>query len=243
VNGKSVNIPGGASAVAAIDTGTSLIGAPTAAVQAIWGAVPGSVPLSGEQAGYFAFRTLCFPSPFPLACALRPRIRDFVPQSFADELFHTACSTQLTLAISFGGPAWPIRAADLNLGTIGNGRCLGAVFDLSQGSNSQPGGVNPSWIIGDTFLVRFSHGLASPHADGVAYGCRKTCTVSSAPIRQLSASHSCQTRLVVHPVSSVPFFMLRVIPRSQTCLRLLLSCTAPTFAALEVSLLMHNLVI
>jgi cathepsin D len=135
VNGKSVNIPGGASAVAAIDTGTSLIGAPTAAVQAIWGAVPGSVPLSGEQAGYFAF----------------------------------PCSTQLTLAISFGGPAWPIRAADLNLGTIGNGRCLGAVFDLSQGSNSQPGGVNPSWIIGDTFLKNvYSVFRANPPAVGFA---------------------------------------------------------------------------
>jgi hypothetical protein len=73
VNGKSVNIPGGASAVAAIDTGTSLIGAPTAAVEAIWGAVPGSVPLSGAQAGYFAFRKFSsFPSfPCPLTCALR----------------------------------------------------------------------------------------------------------------------------------------------------------------------------
>jgi cathepsin D len=135
VNGKSVNIPGGASAVAAIDTGTSLIGAPTAAVEAIWGAVPGSVPLSGAQAGYFAF----------------------------------PCTTQLTLAISFGGPSWPIRAADLNLGTIGNGRCLGAVFDVSQGSSTQPGGVNPSWIIGDTFLKNvYSVFRANPPAVGFA---------------------------------------------------------------------------
>ena len=117
--------------------------------------------------------------------------------------FHTACSTQLTLAISFGGPAWPIRAADLNLGTVGNGLCLGAVFDISQGSDT-PGGVNPSWIIGDTFLVGLSHmACLSPHPDG---HCRKTCTVSSAPIRHLLASHSCQARLEVHPVSSVPFF-------------------------------------
>ena len=57
VNNKSVSVPTGDSAIAAIDTGTSLIGAPTAAVNAIWGAVPGSKPLSGEQAGYFAFRT------------------------------------------------------------------------------------------------------------------------------------------------------------------------------------------
>jgi cathepsin D len=57
VNNKSVSVPGGDLAVAAIDTGTSLIGAPTAAVNAIWAAVPGSEPLSGNQAGYFAFRT------------------------------------------------------------------------------------------------------------------------------------------------------------------------------------------
>lgn len=56
VDGKSVSLPGGESDLAAIDTGTSLIGAPTAAVNAIWAAVPGSVPLSGEQAGFFAFR-------------------------------------------------------------------------------------------------------------------------------------------------------------------------------------------
>ena len=57
MNGKSVSVPTGNLAIAAIDTGTSLIGAPTAAVNAIWGAVPGSEPLTGEQAGYFAFRT------------------------------------------------------------------------------------------------------------------------------------------------------------------------------------------
>ena len=71
MNNKSVSVPGSDLAVAAIDTGTSLIGAPTAAVNAIWAAVPGSEPLSGNQAGYFAFRTFFHSSPFPLACALR----------------------------------------------------------------------------------------------------------------------------------------------------------------------------
>jgi len=135
VNGKSVSIPGGNSAVAAIDTGTSLLGAPTAAVDAIWAAVPGSVPLSGEQAGFFAF----------------------------------PCNSQLSVAISFGGPSWPISLADLNLGTVGNGKCLGAIFDITQGSSIPPGGANPAWIIGDTFLKNvYSVFRANPPAVGFA---------------------------------------------------------------------------
>ena len=54
VNGQGVSVPSGDLAVAAIDTGTSLIGGPTAAVDAIWSAVPGSEPLGGGQ---FSFRT------------------------------------------------------------------------------------------------------------------------------------------------------------------------------------------
>ncbi|KAI0250116.1 aspartic peptidase domain-containing protein [Lactifluus subvellereus] len=53
VNGKTVNI--GNTNTAAIDTGTTLIGGPTAAVNAIWGAVPNSVPLAGNMAGFFTF--------------------------------------------------------------------------------------------------------------------------------------------------------------------------------------------
>jgi len=135
VDGTSVSLPGGDLNIAAIDTGTSLIGAPTAAVNAIWAAVPGSVPLSGQQAGFFAF----------------------------------PCSTQLSIAISFGGPAWPIRVADLNLGTVGSGRCLGAIFDITLGTNVPAGSANPAWIIGDTFLKNvYSVFRASPPAVGFA---------------------------------------------------------------------------
>jgi cathepsin D len=55
VQGKSIPVGTGSSAVGAIDTGTTLIGGPTAAVQAIYDAIPNSqaVPNSG---GLFAFR-------------------------------------------------------------------------------------------------------------------------------------------------------------------------------------------
>jgi hypothetical protein len=61
VNGKTVNT--GTGNTAAIDTGTTLIGAPTAAVDAIWGAVSGAQPLSGNMTGFYAFRMYSFSSP------------------------------------------------------------------------------------------------------------------------------------------------------------------------------------
>ena len=45
--------------------------------------------------------------------------------------------------------------ADLNLGTISPGQCLGGIFDLGAGTNVKPQPGEPSWIVGDTFLVRF----------------------------------------------------------------------------------------
>ncbi|KAI9437532.1 acid protease [Lactarius indigo] len=135
VNGKGVNLPSGDLAVAAIDTGTTLIGGPTAAVRAVWAAVPGAVALDGNLAGFFAF----------------------------------PCNADLAISMSFGGPSWPISLADMNLGTVGGGRCLGAIFDITQGTNVTPGQGNPAWIIGDTFLKNvYSVFRASPPAVGFA---------------------------------------------------------------------------
>ena len=61
--------------------------------------------------------------------------------------------------MSFGGQSWPINPLDFNAGQIDNGRnplCLGAIFDLSLGANNIPDSSSPSWVVGDTFLVRFS---------------------------------------------------------------------------------------
>ncbi|KAF5346349.1 hypothetical protein D9758_011478 [Tetrapyrgos nigripes] len=54
VNGKSVSVTTGDSALSAIDTGTTLIGGPTNDVEAIWNAVPNSGPVRGMD-GFFAF--------------------------------------------------------------------------------------------------------------------------------------------------------------------------------------------
>lgn len=54
VNGRTVTLPSGN--LAAIDTGTTLIGGPSAAVSAVYAQIPGSQPLSGNLAGFYGFR-------------------------------------------------------------------------------------------------------------------------------------------------------------------------------------------
>lgn len=89
-----------------------------------------------------------------------------------------ACDQNVNVTFSFGGKAWPISPDDFNLGTLGGGMCLGAIFDLGLGSSIGNGGGNPSWVVGDTFLVRtFDRDIVTV-ADLAA---RKTCTLSSAP--------------------------------------------------------------
>jgi cathepsin D len=136
VQGQSVQISTGNAALAAIDTGTTLIGGPTADVNAIWAAVPGSAAVENQQ-GFFSF----------------------------------PCSTSVQVTLSFGGKAWPISTTDMNLGQIsrGSSQCLGAIFDLSLGSNIPSGSGNPSWVVGDTFLKNvYSVFRADPGSVGFA---------------------------------------------------------------------------
>ena len=56
MQGQSVSIPTGNNALSAIDTGTTLIGGPSDAVNTIWAAVNGSQALKGQMQGFFAFR-------------------------------------------------------------------------------------------------------------------------------------------------------------------------------------------
>lgn len=80
----------------------------------------------------------------------------YLSTSHCTKYLPTACTTEVELSIAFGGKLWPINPTDMNLGTIPSGQCLGGVFDLTQGSDVGSGGGNPSWVVGDTFLVRLS---------------------------------------------------------------------------------------
>jgi hypothetical protein len=55
VNGASVTLPSGSSSLAAIDTGTTLIGGPAAQVAAVYAAIPGSAPATGNYEGYYTY--------------------------------------------------------------------------------------------------------------------------------------------------------------------------------------------
>lgn len=61
--------------------------------------------------------------------------------------------------MAFGGKSWSISTDDMNLGTVGDGLCLGGIFDLGLGSNIGSGSGNPSWVVGDTFLVSDSDAM------------------------------------------------------------------------------------
>ena len=61
VNGNSVAIPTGNSAISAIDTGTTLIGGPSSGVKAVYAAIPGSQALSGQMQGFYAYRASSIP--------------------------------------------------------------------------------------------------------------------------------------------------------------------------------------
>ena len=144
VNGNSVQIPTGNDALSAIDTGTTLIGGPSDGVQNLYAAIPGSQPVGSQMQGFFAFRKS---PPPPLPPSLQLTLDLMRPCG-------PACETTVTVSISFGGKSWPIDPDDMNLGQLGGGLCVGAIFDLGLGSNIGSGGGNPSWVVGDTFLVR-----------------------------------------------------------------------------------------
>ncbi|KAJ3983196.1 acid protease [Lentinula detonsa] len=139
VQSQSVSL-GSSSQLSAIDTGTTLIGGPSDAVQNFYASIPGSSTVQGEQ-GFFSF----------------------------------PCSTSLNTTISFGGTAWPISSADMNLGQVSKGSsdCLGGIFDLSLGSNIPENSGNPSWVVGDVFLKNVYtvfRGIASSSSGTPAVG-------------------------------------------------------------------------
>lgn len=162
VQGKTVSV--GSSSLAAIDTGTTLIAAPSAVTTDIWAAVPGSIALTGEYAGLYAF----------------------------------PCSTSVTVTISFGGSAWTIDPADMNIGSVSSSvsgttseMCAGGIFDI--GTSIGSGSDVPTWVVGDTFLKNvYSVFRADPAAVGFAQlsGGASTTTTGSSTSSSTATSSS-----------------------------------------------------
>ncbi|KAJ7112948.1 aspartic peptidase domain-containing protein [Mycena epipterygia] len=60
------------------------------------------------------------------------------------------CDTKVNITVSFGGKAWPINPADINLGPTSkdNNTCLGAIFVITDTVIQ----FGPNWVFGLTFL-------------------------------------------------------------------------------------------
>ena len=56
MNGQTLQLSNDNSALSAIDTGTTLVGGPSNAVQAVYQSIPNAVQLTGQMQGFFAFR-------------------------------------------------------------------------------------------------------------------------------------------------------------------------------------------
>jgi len=113
VVGNSVQLGTGDAAIAAIDTGTTLIGGPSNDVRNFWAAVPGSEALTGENEGYYAYPcstklgvTISFGgTSWPISEA------DMIAQSSGDQCIGSIFD--LNAGSGSGSPSWIIGAAFL----------------------------------------------------------------------------------------------------------------------------------
>ncbi|KAG2341142.1 acid protease [Suillus weaverae] len=138
VQGKTVSV--GSSTLAAIDTGTTLIAAPTTVTADVWAQVPGSIALMGAYAGLYAF---------PCTTSVT------VTMSFGGSTW-TINSADMNL----GSVPSAVSGTTTQM-------CAGGIFDI--GTSVGSGSGIPTWIIGDTFLKNvYSVFRANPAAIGFA---------------------------------------------------------------------------
>ncbi|KAG1742630.1 aspartic peptidase domain-containing protein [Suillus paluster] len=166
VQGKTISIDA-SSGVAAIDTGTTLIGAPTPIAASIWAQVPGSVELTGDYQGLYAF----------------PCDTDV---TFSISFGGTNWAIN-PLDMNLGS----LNATMLgNVNATSSEMCVGGIFD--NGINNVP-----AWIVGDTFLKNvYSVFRASPAAVGfaqLASGLSSSTGSSDSNSAQVTGSQACST--------------------------------------------------
>ena len=99
------------------------------------------------------------------------RIRSSVPHCICLMRFvrYVACTTNITISISFGGSDWAIDPADMVIGNMGGNSsqmCIGAILSIPE---ADPDSSLPSWVIGSVFLSNvYSVFQANPPAVGFA---------------------------------------------------------------------------
>ncbi|KAF8882667.1 aspartic peptidase domain-containing protein, partial [Infundibulicybe gibba] len=67
-----------------------------------------------------------------------------------------ACTTKVSISLSFGGKLWPINPVDMNLGRLNKTSllCVGAIFEAEEALSTlgDEYSIIGDWLIGDTFL-------------------------------------------------------------------------------------------
>jgi len=77
------------------------------------------------------------------------------------------CGKEVSVALSFGAQYWSISPDDFRLAFISSNTCISSFvnFDANVG-NTNTNTTAPSWLIGDTFLVRF---LSFPSSESLPH--------------------------------------------------------------------------
>jgi hypothetical protein len=152
-------------------------------------------------------------------------------------ILYPACSTTVSVELSFGGQTWPISSDDFKLTQISNGQCLGAIFQYSTSGGGGGGGGNnnsPEWIVGDTFLKNvYTVFRANPASVGFAAlaanaqnlataGGVPTPTIGSAPVSVSGSASKGNGNGNAALPGAIPHPLISLLFVTSTCLLYLL---------------------
>lgn len=118
----------------AIDTGTTLIGGPSAVVEQFYTQIGGAYALDGAYEGYYTY-----PCNANISIAFQ----------FGNMVSCGCQQIETSAEISVMPQTYNMSAEDLNLGIFRGNQCLGSFFDLTLSSGSAQ---VISWVIGGAFL-------------------------------------------------------------------------------------------
>jgi len=188
INGQI--LAGSQSNAVAIDTGTSLIGAPTAIVAAVYAQIPGARAASGSYQGYYEF-----------PCSSNP----VMTLTFGGKAYAIAADDFNVGAVDSEGR--------MCLGSIF------AVESTTTSSSGSRSSSSPAWIIGDSFLKNVytvfrasgdggpAVGFAAP-APGYQALLRSVGTANGAGVTTNGGTTTNARRSAANPLPSVPYLLL-----------------------------------
>ncbi|KAH7910536.1 aspartic peptidase domain-containing protein [Hygrophoropsis aurantiaca] len=151
VQGKSISVPTGN---AIIDTGSPYLAAPTEVVQSLYAEISGSQPLTGSNAGFYAYPcstdvqvTISFGG---TAWAINPKDMNLGTIDLSGDSGSPGSdsgSGSGSSSSSSGSGTGPMSGIEVRASSQ---MCVGGIFDI--GKSDARFSISPSWIIGNVFL-------------------------------------------------------------------------------------------